>query len=310
MRQYIHNVYGRIVLHFIKKSGDKLQTLYIDVYFLINFTVDVLSLYFAALFSKIVTTTTRLIAAAALGAIIAVITVLMPEILIVKLLFSLIGLMLMAYITPKRVSIDRKVKFMLSFLIFESLIGGVVSFIWSFLDNHLSDFFKDAEGGAVNRKMLAFSLIVLLSIGVFKMIVSFFSNIQSEGSIEVEIRFMENKVRLETFIDSGNLAIDPMDMSPILFIKKDIAKRLLPENITELSDLDSLDRSVKKRIRLIPVSLGGRTKVITGVKADKVYVIKDGISEEITVTVAIDKEGGSYGGFLGLMPAAALSNVR
>ncbi len=141
------------------------------------------------------------------------------------------------------------------------------------------------------------------------MIVSFFSNIQSEGSALVEIKFMENKIKLEAFVDSGNLAIDPMDMSPILLLKKDIAKTFLPENIIELSDIDSLDRNIKKRIRLIPVTLGGTTKVLTGVKADCVSVIKNGKNEEINVTLAIDKEGGSYGGYLGLMPSAALSDV-
>ena len=101
-----------------------------------------------------------------------------------------------------------------------------------------------------------------------------------------------------------------MDMSPVFLIKKEIAKSILPENIIELSDIDSLDRSIKKRIRLIPVTLGGATHVLTGVKADRVCVLKDGNNEEINVTVAIDKEGGSYGGFSGLIPSAALSNVN
>ena len=310
---FCDNLFGSIVLELSytlsKKSGDKLQTLYIDVYFLINFTVDVLALYFAAIFSKTPTTTRRLVLSGFLGAIIAVITVLLPEFILLKLICSLIGLMLMGYITPRTARIGRKMKFLFSFLIFESLVGGIVSFFWSFLDKNLSGSRAEAEGGAVNRKMLLFSLIVLLSIGVFKMIVSFFSNVQSEGSALVEIKFMENKIKLEAFVDSGNLAIDPMDMSPILLIKKDIAKTFLPENIIELSDIDSLDRNIKKRIRLIPVSLGGTTSVLTGVKADCVSVIKNGKNEEINVTLAIDKEGGSYGGYLGLMPSAALSDV-
>ena len=307
---FCDNLFDSIVLELSytlsKKSGDKLQTLYIDVYFLINFTVDVLALYFAAIFSKTPTTTRRLVLSGFLGAIIAVITVLLPEFVLLKLICSLIGLILMGYITPKPARIGRKMKFLFSFLIFESLVGGIVSFFWSFLDRNLSEILAEAEGGAVNRKMLLFSLIVLLSIGVFKMIVSFFSNIQSEGSALVEIKFMENKIKLEAFVDSGNLAIDPMDMSPILLLKKDIAKTFLPENIIELSDIDSLDRNIKKRIRLIPVTLGGTTKVLTGVKADCVSVIKNGKNEEINVTLAIDKEGGSYGGYLGLMPSAAL----
>ena len=141
------------------------------------------------------------------------------------------------------------------------------------------------------------------------MIVSFFSNIESEGSVDVEISFLNNKTVVSAFVDSGNLAIDPMDMSPILLIKKEIAKTILPENIIELTGIDSLDRSVKKRIRLIPVSRGGHTHVLVGVKADKVKVLKGESEEEITVTLAIDKEGGDFGGYRALMPSAALDNV-
>ncbi len=141
------------------------------------------------------------------------------------------------------------------------------------------------------------------------MLVSFFSNNQSEGSAQVEISFLDNTAVVSAFIDTGNLAIDPMDMSPILLLKKDVAKSILPENIIDLCNIDSLDRSVKKRIRLIPLSRGGETHVLVGVKADAVRLIGEDNTEELRVTLAIDKEGGDFGGFKALMPAAALDNA-
>lgn len=286
-----------------------MKTLYIDVYFLINFTVDVLAIYFSAIFSKIPTTSKRLIFTALLGALIAVITVLLPEIPILKMMFSTVGLLLITFFTPKNVGLKRKIKFMLSFLIFEALMGGIVSLIWNILDKTVHKGVIDSGGGSVNRKMLFFSLIVLLCIGVFKMIVSFFSNIESEGSVEIEIDFLGKKQRIQAFIDSGNLAVDPMDMRPVLLLKKEKAKYILPENIIELSDPDALNRDIRKRIRLIPITRGGVTHVLTGIKADSVKIIKNGNAEELFVTVAIDKEGGTYGGYSALMPSAALDNV-
>ena len=141
------------------------------------------------------------------------------------------------------------------------------------------------------------------------MLVSFFSNNQSEGSALLEISFLDNTAVMGAFVDSGNLAIDPMDMSPIVLIKKEAAKSFLPENIIELSNIDSLDRKIKKRIRLIPITRGGETHVLIGVKPDSVKVVNGDCREEIKVTVAIDKEGGSFGGFEALMPSAALSNA-
>lgn len=291
------------------KRGENLRTLYIDVYFLINFTVDILSLYFAAALSKTPTSSKRLIVSALLGAVAAVMTVFLPEIPILKFLVATLGLLIMGFIAPKRISLKRKVKFIFSFLIFEALVGGGVSLIWGVFDKYLSDIFADAVGGAVNRKMLFLSLIVLLSIGVFKMLVSFFSSNESEGSVELEISFLDQTAVVSAFIDSGNLAVDPMDMSPILLLKENVAKTFLPENIISLCDIDSLDRHIKKRIRLIPVSRGGSTHVLVGVKADSVRIINGEDREDIRVTLAIDKEGGTFGGFEALMPSAALDNA-
>ena len=286
-----------------------MRTLYIDVYFLINFTVDLLSLYFAACFSKIATSTKRLIISSVVGAIIAIITLMLPEIIWLKLICAAIGLVTVGLITPRRVGGRRRIKFVLAFIIFEALVGGAVSFLWGIFDRYISGFLDGAEGGAVNRKMLFLSLIILLSIGAFKMLVSFFSNNESEGSVELEISFRGQSVVISAFVDSGNLAIDPMDMSPILLIKKDLAKTILPENIIELSNIDSLDRGIKKRIRLIPVTRGGETHVLTGIKADTVKIIDKDRIEELRVTLAIDREGGDFGGYMALMPSAALDNA-
>ncbi len=285
-----------------------MKTLYIDVYFLINFTVDLLALYFASCFSKVPTSTKRLLISSAVGALIAVGVVLLPEYAILKFIIATAGLIAMGFIAPKRVSVRRKLKFVFAFLIFEALLGGAVSFLWGILDKYISKFFDGAEGGAVNRKMLFLSLIILLSIGVFKMLVSFFSNNESEGSVDVEISFLDNTAVVSAFIDSGNLAVDPMDLSPILLLKKEVAKTILPENIIELSNIDSLERKVKKRIRLVPLSRGGETHVMVGVKADAVRLV-GGKNEELRVTLVIDKEGGDFGGYKALMPAAALDNA-
>jgi sigma-E processing peptidase SpoIIGA len=266
-------------------------------------------LYFASLLSKVPTTTKRLILSSVLGAIISVLVILMPEVPIIKFIIATVGLLLMGCVAPKPIRMRRKIKFIFSFLIFEALIGGAVTFLWEIFDTYLSAFINSSDGGAVNRKMLILSVIVLISIGVFKMLISFFSNSQSEGSVEVEISFLNNNTVLSAFVDSGNLAVDPMDMSPVLLIKKEAAKKFLPNNIIELSNIDELDKNIKKRIRLIPITRGGATHVLVGIKADKVKLINKEKYEELSLTIAIDKEGGTFGGFDALMPSAALDNV-
>ena len=286
-----------------------MQTLYIDVYFLVNFTVDLLALYFAAALAKVPTTAFRLSVAAVIGAISAVVIILLPEIPLLKMICSSLGLFVTAIIATRKVRPRRRVKFVMAFFIFSTLVGGATYCMWGIFDKYLYGKI-DGSGGIANRKMLFFSMIVLFSIGVFKMIVSFFSNIECEGSAEVEIAFGERTLRAEAFIDSGNLAIDPMDMRPVLFIKARAAEDVFPENVVRLGDPDTLYREVRRRIRLIPISRGGSTHVLTGIRADSVSIIRNGRCEQISVTIAIDKEEGSYGGFEALMPAAALDHEK
>ncbi len=286
-----------------------MQTLYVDVYFLLNFTVDILALYFAALFSKVTSSPKRLIITALFGAAFAVGILFMPENLPLKLLSIALSVLIIGFIGIRRVSPKRHIKFALAFFIFESLVGGIAYMLYGLLDKLSGSGIMNIEGGAENQKLLLFSMIVLLSIGVFKMIVSFFSSNQYAGSVEVEIAFQENKFKVDAFVDSGNLAVDPMDMQPVLLLKEEVAKKILPENVIHLSDPDLLTRDVRKRIRLIPVSRGGTTHVLTGIRADSVKLISNGEEKDISVTLAVDKEGGTYGGYYALMPSAAISDV-
>mgnify|MGYP003299422300 CR=1 FL=1 len=285
-----------------------MKTFYIDVYFLINFTVDVLAFYFAAFFGKVPTTSLRLCVAAALAGAVATAGVFLPDIPAVKLLFFSVSFAIVGAIATKKVSLKRKIKFLLAFLMFSALVGAGAYFLFGVFEGLLSDSLAEVGESTVNRKLLVFSIIILLSIGVFKMFVSVFSSNQTERHVEVEIIFLGKSITLEAFVDSGNLAIDPMDMRPILILKEKSARDIFSREIIELSDPDALSRNVRKRIRLIPVSRGGETHVLTGVRVDSVYVGHDR-KDEVSVTVAIDKEGGDFGGYYALMPAAAIGDA-
>lgn len=287
-----------------------MQTFYIDVYFLINFTVDFLSLYFASVFSKVPTNTKRLILSSVLGALFASGMIFLPDMPVLQITITIITLIVCAYIAMVPVNIKRRIRFAMAFVIFSALFGAAVGYLWDVFDTYLYDSLSEASSAPINRKLLLFSIVVLISIGVFKMIVSFFSNIVGEGSVEIEISLFNKKVKTEAFVDSGNLAIDPMDMQPILFVKESLAREFIPERIIELKDIDLLDRSTRKKIRLIPVSRGGITHVLTGIKPDSVNVIAGESKEQIAVTVAIDKEEGSFGGYSALIPSGVVSDAK
>ena len=49
---------------------------------------------------------------------------------------------------------------------------------------------------------------------------------------------------------------------------------------------------------------------MTGLRVDKVFVLKEKFKEEIDATIVIDKEDGTFGGYYALAPyVTAISNV-
>ena len=285
-----------------------MRTFYIDVYFLINFTADSLALYFSACFVKLHTTTPRIIISALIGASCAVVCYFLDRLPIAFLLAAIGGLSLTCAVVCKGTTLKRKARFCFAFVMFLALIGGAVYFVWDFLDRVFSSGIP-MNDASINRKLILLSLIVLLSIGVFKMFVALFSSNGTERVVRIRIRFFDRTVSTEALVDSGNLAIDPMDMRPVLIIKKEVARCIFPENVVELSDPDAIDPVVRKRIRLIPVSRLGHTHLLTGIRADAVEVISEMGHDVVAVTVAIDKDEGDFGGYAALMPLSAIDGV-
>ena len=275
---------------------------------MINFTVDLLASFFAVRFAHIRTSIKRLILCSVLGAACAIIDLFLAEAIWIRAVNCVIFLIFIALFISRRITVFRRFKFVILFFAAELTIGGVVYFGYSVIDRYFSDFLELADGGSENQSALIFSILILLAIGVFKLLIMLFSNSSSEKVVKIKIEIENNSVEADALIDSGNLVKDPMNMNPVLFVKPSLAEKILPTNVIELTKIDNLDMKYQKRIRLIPVTRGGSTHVVTGIRVDKVSLLNAG-KDEISVTVAIDKEGGSFGGFEALMPSAAVNDV-
>ena len=285
-----------------------MKTLYIDVYFLINFTVDILALYFSASFSKISTTVPRLIISSLIGGMYAVFGILLLESSSLMYPISLFFLIVMISITAKGAGIYRRIKYAIAFLVFQILIGGLVYFGYCELDKlNLSE--KIENLGVENRSLLILSLLVLLSIGFLKLIISLFGNTRSEKSVKIVIEYKGKENITEAFVDSGNLAVDPLDKTPVMIVTADEAKKLFRDDFISLNSLERAEYSLKKRIRVIPVSFGGNNKILYGIKPDRSYAMSGKKRVEISIVIALDCEEESYGGYSALIPLTALDDV-
>ena len=283
-------------------------TFYVDIYFLVNFTVDTLAIAFAYVFAGVRQRKGRTVVGALFGSLFAVITVLLPEYILLKIIGGVLGLLAVILICAGDVAMVRKARFGASFLIFCALLGGMVTYLFSIFEKMLGGSLGELTSDGTNRKLLLIAVAILIAIGLFKIIVALFSGRITSSSVSVRISLLDETFEAEGLVDSGNLACDPMDSAPVILIKESTARKFLPRCVITLSNPDALPLDFKKRIRLIPVCGVGGSRVLTGIKPDKTELKLGEKYEEIRATIAIDREGGDFGGYGVLVPGAAVYN--
>ena len=280
-----------------------MEVLYVDVYFLLNFTVDTLALYFASKLLRLRLTLPRLLFVGALGGIFAITDVMLENNFPLRIINTALYLILVALFLKSKITLIRRLKLLFSFYIIEIIIGGSVYYGFTLLDKYFKDALDGLDLGASNRNALLFALVLLIAIGVLRIIIMLLSGNVDGKNVLVKIEIEDKVIECEALLDSGNLVKDPMSMCPVLFVRPHLAKSFLPEEIISLEGIDSLDYSYRKRIRLIPVSYGNRTVVYTGVRVDRVSVMGKNGFHDVDVTLVIDKEEGSYSGYSALAPS-------
>ena len=105
-----------------------MQTFYIDIYFLITFTVDILALYVAVRVLRVGCRIWRLVLSALLGALVAVVDAFLYSMPVFRAIIFVLSLILCSHIILRRSGVRRRVKFIAIFFTVQLLLGGAVSF--------------------------------------------------------------------------------------------------------------------------------------------------------------------------------------
>jgi sigma-E processing peptidase SpoIIGA len=242
-----------------------------------------------------------------LGAFYAVLGILLINKSYIMLILSVPFLIIMTAIVTNGVGLYRKLKYMFAFLFFQVVIGGLVYYGYCTLDKILKNSDLTAVGSE-NRNLLILSLIVLLSIGVLKVALSVFGRVRSEKNISLHIEYAGKINEIDALVDSGNLALDPWDRTPVMLITRKMGEKIFGIDLSDPENFDS-ESEIKKKIRVIPISVGKNKKIFYGLKPDNAYVVSKNKSEKISIVIAVDDEREEFGGYFALMPLAALEDI-
>ena len=289
----------------MEKRCGALTTIYIDVYFLINFTVDLLAFHLAAVFTKVRVKGSRLLFASLTSAIYACAMIFISDKALISALVSIASLVIASYILVGGIRLIRRIKLMISFFLFLTVIGGIVYLAYCFIDKY---FPNQGPTEVHDRRLLVLSMLILLSIGIIRLLFVLFFNSATERAASLKIELLGSSVAVDALVDSGNLLKDPIDMTPVMLVKENAITSLFPCGIPSIEGPE-LDQKVKRLVRLIPVNEGGRSVIKLGLRPERVFIRKKNRYVETKLTFIIDREKGTFGGYDALIPACAMENI-
>ncbi len=251
------------------------QTVYADLLFLINFSMDFLCLFLTSKLLSRRLSLPRAILAASLGGIYAVAElVLLPD-NAVSLLCNL-GFCLLMCLTAfysKREHILSLLLITLSFLLASALLGGIMTACFSLLNRYAPP---------VTSESADIPAWIFCLVSVISALATFFggkhlrSRSSSKGA-EAEIKLNNRTLKIRAMCDSGNLLKDPVSGKPVLLISSKHASSLFPPSCPPVSTWDpqsvtGLPPFIHSRIRFIPTSSVGGNRLIIALRPDELLL--------------------------------------
>ncbi len=253
---YIRHANFRIV-YIINLSGDKM-IIYADILIFINTIIDYILLTITSYILKKKCKLIAIICASLVGGISSIYIFIDSKYIWMDFIFKTatgILLILIAFgFSGLRTFILRYVLF----LLLSFSLSGLILFLQNFQN---TTFFSRNLISYVNISPV---LLIFLS-AIFYLFIKVIDKIIhrkiSADFAELIVELGESKFKLTALIDSGHTLTDPLSDSQIIIIDNNRFKKLV-----------DLNESVSNRIRLIPVSTISDSKLVEGIRCDKVTI--------------------------------------
>ena len=270
------------------------QTVYADVLFLINFSMDFLVLYLCAKLSRRRINCVRYAVAAAIGGAYGVVTLFLPQngmtVMICDTL-SLILICAVAFYSKKNALRDFIGRCAL-FAGVSAILGGIMSALYSLL-NRSGLAMLEPDGGD-DISVWIFALIAVLgsvaAVAGGRRMKRFASSKQSS----VEIGYEEKTIRLRAMTDTGNLLSDPLSGRGVAICELEAVRDIFPRELIEfwqqgdITSISALPQNYALKLRYVPAkgALGTSGTMLVAIAPDSFKVIGDGKTIDADILIA------------------------
>lgn len=252
------------------------QTVYVDLYFLINFSMDFLGLFLAARLLSYRVHPARCVLAAAFGALYACLSLFVLPSGVIGTVVDIAACGIMGVIALKRRKNLRQVgAYSLVYAAVSILLGGFMTVLFSFFNKLGLDKLVGGEQTSDGISVWLFALLAAISGALSFFGGRIFKKKSSRKYGSVRVSYRGRRVSFGALCDSGNLLREPISAKPC--IVADV--RLMDEIFSPLSaraiksgQLFELDATDSGRIRVIPAETVNGGGLLYALRADSVSI--------------------------------------
>lgn len=263
---------------------------YPDIIFILNFFIDFILLYFLKKVNRKNSNKLRLICAAAVGGMIAVIIGIFPwmNILVRFILMNVVGSVLMVSIAFGRLNFTDLLKQVVAFYLITYFVGGLINSIYYYTDVRL--FLLNLGNGLkfsnISWKFVIITALLIMPVGILT--IRFFRWYLNNApqTLEVELIMEDRRIHTKGLVDTGNCLYDPIYKKPVMVIENSLMEKLLSTEFrkeleeakiyVQGNDFDISQLKMESehllRLRFIPYQSVDKTGMMLGLILDKVLI--------------------------------------
>ena len=283
------------------------QSVYLDIYFLINFSMDFLGLFLSASLVERKIKYYRLIIAASVGALYACLTLFISLAGLWRLLLdALVCLAIGAVAVLERRTLKGVPSFSLVFGAVSIILGGAMTALFHLFNRLGVDLLFDNGGAGDGVSVWLFAILAgisgLLALkggGALKK-----RAIRKRGRIEIE--YAGVRTSISCLCDSGNLLREPISSLPCVLVELDALSSILPRSLTEAvkkGNITLLEERERARVRLIPSQSATGKAMLVGLRVDVLRIDMGGGAVKTDAYVVLLTEKISEKGIKALVPS-------
>ena len=283
------------------------QTVYLDIYFLINFSMDFLGLFLSARLVERRIKYYRLVIAAGVGAAYACVALFLSAAGLWRLLLDALACLVVGGVAAfDRRALKSVPYFSLVFGAVSIILGGAMTALF-YLFNRLGVdlLFGGGDGGdGISVWLFAIlagisALLALKGGGALKK-----RAVRKRGRIEIE--YGGKRTSLSCLCDSGNLLREPISRLPCVLVELDALSSVLPYSLTEAvkkENITLIEERERPRVRLIPSQSATGKAMLVGFRVDALRIDMGGGAAKTDAYVVLMTEKISEKGIKALVPS-------